>query len=49
MYLYKKVILPNMGEAIKLRVYKQNKEGFVPKEWSVQFPNGSVYDPEVKK
>ena len=46
---YKGNIPKTWGEAIESRVYKQSKEGFAPKEWAEQFPNGSIYDPEVTK
>lgn len=35
------------GEAIQLRVQKQSEENFAPKEWSSQYPNGSIYDPKI--
>lgn len=35
------------GEAIQLRVQKQSETGFAPKEWSSQYPNGSIYDPKI--
>lgn len=37
------------GEAIEFRVQKQSSDGLAPKDWANQFPNGSIYDPEVKK
>lgn len=37
------------GEAIELRIKKQETQRGVPKGWSKKYPNGSIYDPEVIK
>lgn len=35
------------GEAIQLRIRKQETQKGVPEGWSKRFPNGSIYDVKV--
>ena len=46
-FTYRGIEPKTWGEAIQLRVQKQSETGFAPKEWSSQYPNGSIYDPKI--
>ena len=43
-------VTPNTwGDAIKLRISRQETQKGTPDGWSIQFPYGSLYDPKIVK